>query len=101
MADAVRAARTVRAGSAGERRHAAPAGRAVVEVHLGGLVAPVAEAQVLDRPRQARSRGRQRQDLADGLERLAGVAVQVVAPWLALEDDLAPRRRRAQAVSLP
>ena len=37
-----------------ERRHAPPAGGAVVEIALRELVAPGAEAQVLDGPRQAR-----------------------------------------------
>jgi hypothetical protein len=83
-----------------KRRHAAPAGRAVVEVTLRELVAPRAEAQVLDRPRQLRTRGRERQDQADDLELLARLAVGVDPVGLGLDDDLASRRWGAQAVPL-
>jgi GNAT superfamily N-acetyltransferase len=83
-----------------ERRHAAPAGGTVVEVALGELVAPVAEPQRLDGPGQVRGRRRQRQDDADDLELLAGVAVGVDPIRGGLDHDLAPRRRRAHAVSL-
>ena len=61
---------------------------------------PRAEAEVLDRPRQLRVRGRERQHLADDLELLAGVAVEVDLLGLGLDDDLAARRGVAQAVAL-
>src|SRR5437660_3542078 len=74
--------------------------RAVVEVLGRELVAPVAEAQVLDRPGQLGHRGRQRDQLRDDLELLAGVPVAVDAAGLGLDDDLTARRRRAHAVPL-
>ena len=83
-----------------QRGHPAAAGRAVVEVALGGLVAPVAEPERLDGPRQARARRRQRQQLADDLQRLAGLAVAVHAARLGRQQDLAAGRRRTQAIRL-
>ena len=88
-----------RDGSA-EGVHAAPARGAVVEVLLRQLVAPVAEAEVLDREGQPRRARRQRDDLADDLEGLAGVAVAVDLAELGLEEDLAPRGGGAHAVAL-
>jgi hypothetical protein len=83
-----------------QRGHPAAAGRAVVEVLLRQLVTPVAEAQVLDRPGQAGRARRERDDLADDLEGLAGVAVAVELAGLGLEEDLAPRGGGAHAVAL-
>src|SRR5690349_9176205 len=83
-----------------ERCHAAPAVRAVVEVLLGELVAPVADPQVLDRPGQLRRRRSEGEDPAEDLQLLAGVTVAVDLPRLGLDDDLAARRGRTQTVSL-
>ena len=55
--------------SAGQRGHPAAARGAIVEVLLGGLVAPVAEAQRLDGPWQAGLRRLQREHLPHDLER--------------------------------
>ena len=74
---AVRARAHAHLLSAGQRGHPAAARRAVVEVLLGGLVAPVAEPQGLDGPWQAGLRRGQRQHLPDDLERLARVVVRV------------------------
>ena len=84
-------ARALVARRHGQRRHAPAARRAVVEVLLRQLVAPVAEAEVLDRPRQPRRAGSERDDLADDLEGLAGITVAVDLAGLGLEEDLAPR----------
>ena len=67
---------------------------------LRELVAPVAEAQVLDGPRQLGLRRRERQDLADDLQRLARLAVDIDATGLGLDDDLAIARGCAHAVPL-
>src|SRR5918998_4096231 len=71
-----------------DRVHAPAAVRAVVEVALGELVAPGTEAQVLDRPRQPRLRRRERQHLADDLQRLTAFPVDVNPSGLGLADDL-------------
>jgi pyruvate/2-oxoglutarate dehydrogenase complex dihydrolipoamide acyltransferase (E2) component len=86
--------------SPSERTHATPAGRAVVEVALGELLAPRAEAKVLNGPRQLGLRRRERQHAADDLERLAGFGVGVDAVCLGLDDQLSAGRGRAQAVAV-
>jgi hypothetical protein len=93
--------RARRMRSAGERGHPTPARGAVIEILLGELVTPVAEAQVVDRPGELRRRGGQRQQLTDDLELLAGLAVAVGASGLRLHDHLASGRRRPHAVLLP
>jgi hypothetical protein len=83
-----------------ERTHATPAGRAVVEVALRELLAPRAEAKVLDRPGKLRSRRREREQIADHLEGLAGVAVGVDPLGIGLDDHLAAGRGDAQAIAV-
>ena len=83
-----------------ERTHATPAGRAVVEVALRELLAPRAEAKVFDRPGKLRSRRREREQLADHLEGLAGVAVGVDPLGIGLDDHLAAGRGDAQAIAV-
>jgi hypothetical protein len=83
-----------------ERTHTTPAGRAVVQVALSELIAPRAEAERLDCPRQLRLRRCQRQHASDHLERLACLAVCVDAVGLDLDDQLAARRGRPQAVAI-
>jgi hypothetical protein len=93
--------RARRMRSAAERGHPPPARGAVIEVLLGELVTPVAEAQVVDRPGELGRGGGEREQLGDGLELLAGLAVAVDAPGLGLDDHLAAGRGCAHAVSLP
>src|SRR5690349_2378306 len=80
--------------------HPAAAGGAVVEVLLGELVAPVAEPEVLDGPRQPAHRRLARQDDALDLELLARLAVAVDAVRLGLDDDLAASGRCPHAITL-
>lgn len=80
--------------------HPASAMGAIVEVLLAELIAPIAEAEVLDGPGQLRGRGRQGEEHGRGLEGLARLAVDVGAARLGLEHDLAPGRRGPQAVLL-
>src|SRR6185312_929336 len=64
------------------------------------LVAPVAEAQVLDCPRQRRGGRRERHELAHDLQLLTGLAIAVDAIGLGFEDDLASRRRSTESITL-
>jgi hypothetical protein len=80
--------------------HPPAASRAVVQVLLGELVAPVAEAQILHCPRQLGGCGGERQQLSDDLELRACVAIEVAAIGLGFDDDLAAGGGRTHAVLL-
>jgi hypothetical protein len=95
---------TERRGTSGtsdlEWVHPPAAMRTVVQILLAVLVAPVAEAEVVDRPRQLRGRGRERQELADDLERLPGLAVDINLPGRSFDDDLTTGGWRPETVPL-
>ena len=80
--------------------HPPAAMRTVVQILLAVLVAPVAEAEVVDRPRQLRGRGRERQELTDDLERLPGLAVDVNPPGRSFDHDLTTGGWRPETVPL-
>jgi len=83
-----------------ERFHSPAAMRAVVEVLLAVLVAPVAEAKVCDGPRQLGRRRRQWQQLPDDLQRLPGLPIDVRPSHLGVDHDLAPGGWRPHPVPL-
>jgi hypothetical protein len=86
--------------SGAEWLHAPAAVRAVVEILLGELIAPVAEAQVLHRPRELRERWGQWEKLADHLQRLSGLAIHVRLPRLCFDDHFASGGGRPHPVLL-
>jgi hypothetical protein len=83
-----------------ERLHAPPAVRAVVEVLLAELVAPVAETKVLDGPGQLGRRRGEGQELGDDLERFAGVTIEIGLAGLGFDHDFPPGRWRSHPVLL-
>jgi len=83
-----------------ERFHPPAAVRAIVEILLAMLVAPVAEPKVLDRPRQLGRGWRQRQQLPDDLHRLAGLPIDVRPPGLGIDHDLTTSGWRPHPVLL-
>ncbi len=110
-APAARALRTREAWMTAERRgtsrisdlewvHPPAAMRTVVEVLLAVLVAPVAEAEILDGPRQLGGGRRERQELADDLEWLAGCAVNVNPPGRGFDHNLTTGGWRPEPVPL-
>jgi hypothetical protein len=89
-----------RAPSGLKRLHSPAAVRAVVQVLLRELVAPVAEPQVSDRPGQVRRRGGQRKQLGHHLELLAAFPVEVDPIGLRFDDDLSAGGGRPHTVLL-
>jgi hypothetical protein len=76
---------------AGQRVHLLPAMRADVQVLLRELIAVVAEAQILNGPRQLRRSRGQREQLGNDLEPLAGLSIDVLLVRVGLDDDLSSR----------
>jgi hypothetical protein len=99
LARLVRRVDTSRA-SRPERVHATPAVRAIVQILLGELVAPIAEAEILDRPRELRRRRGQRDQHGDDFQCFARLPVQIGPAGLGLEHDFATCRRCPQPVLL-
>jgi hypothetical protein len=83
-----------------ERIHATPAMWAVVEILLRELVTPIAETEVLDRPRQLGERGSERQQHGHHLELFAALSVDVCAPASGFDDHLAASGGGPEAVLL-
>jgi hypothetical protein len=83
-----------------ERIHPPAAVRTVVEVLLAVLVAPVAEAKVLDGPRQLGWSRRQGQQLSHDFEHLTGLPIDVGPSNLGVDHDLATSGWRPHPVLL-
>ena len=83
-----------------ERFHPPAAVGAIVEVLLRKLIAVIAEAQVLDCPGELGGGGRQRQQLSDDLEFLAGDAVDVTPVRFGFDDHFTAGGWRPHPVSL-
>ena len=83
-----------------KRIHPPAAMRAVVEVLLAMLIAPVAKAKVLNRPRQLGWGRCQGQQLPDDLQRLAGLSIDVDPSDLGVDHDLATGGWRPHPVLL-
>ena len=94
----------IRGGTGGtsdlEWVHPPAAMRTVVEVLLAVLVAPVAEAEILDGPRQLGGGRREGQELTDDLEWLTGLAVNVNPPGIGFDHDLTTGGWRPKTVPL-
>ena len=91
----------VTAGASGaERIHSPAAHGAVVQILLGELVAPVAEAQVFDCPRQLGWGRGEWQQLGHHLELFSGLPVDVLLPGIGLNDDLTTGGGRPHSVPL-
>jgi hypothetical protein len=80
--------------------HSPPAMWAIVQVLLRELVAPIAEAEVLDAPGELRSGGGEGEEHGHGLELLARLPIQVGTAGYGLDHHLTSRRGRPQAVFL-
>jgi hypothetical protein len=77
----------IKLGASGaEGLHAPAAHRAVVEVLLRQLVAPIAKAQIVDRPWQLRGGRSEWEQLGDHLQLLAAVPVQIQLSGLGFDD---------------
>jgi hypothetical protein len=86
--------------SVAQRLHPPAAMRAVVEILWLELVAPVAEAQILDRPGEVGRGWRQRQQLSDDLKPLARLAIHVHAIGFGFDDHLTAGRGRPHPILL-
>jgi hypothetical protein len=83
-----------------ERVHPPAAMGTIVQVLLAMLIAPVAEAKVVNRPRQLGWGRCQGQQLPDNLQRLAGLSVEVGSSDLGVDHDLAAGGWRPHPVLL-
>lgn len=92
--------RLIRTVLLGERRHAAAARRALVEVALRHGTAVRAQSQGRDRPREVGLRWCKGEHLADNLQRLARHLIVVDEIGVGFKDELAATGGRAKPVTL-